>query len=211
MIIPLHTTFAGVLQWVSQNGYPFIFVGMVIEGPIIIAASSFAASLGYLNIFIIGLLAIAGDVVGDILWYGLGYFGRITIINRFGHRFFLPQERMEKLRTFLERHPIKALLAIKLSPLLPVPGLIIAGSSHLPLKKFFTTISIIIIPKTLLFMIIGYFFGSAYDSFSSYLNDGISALGILFGILLVLYYGFRKISEKLSSTLQNDQNNHFSR
>ncbi len=143
-------TFESVLQWVLHNGYPIIFLGMIIEGPTIIAAASFATTMGYFNLWIIFLLGIFGDIVGDFIWFTVGYFGRITVIKRFGHFFGVSEERMEKLKNLLEKHPGKIIAAIKLSPLVPVPGLIVAGSSHMSPKKFAKIITLIILPKTFL-------------------------------------------------------------
>ena len=80
-----NASFANVLQWVLHNSYPVIFLGMVIEGPTIIAAISFAATLGYFSLQTIFILAILGDLVGDCIWYSLGYFARKTIIKKYGH------------------------------------------------------------------------------------------------------------------------------
>lgn len=197
-------TFSAVLQWVIHNGYPIMFVGMVLEGPVLTAAASFATTLGYFNLGIIFVLAIAGDIVGDFIWYALGYFGRLTVINRFGHYFGASRERMEKLRTLFERHPGKIITAVKLSPLLPAPGLILAGSSHMSPKKFMLVIASIILPKTILFMALGYLFGYSYDAVSSYVNNGIFALVLVFVAAYLVFYFYRKITARISRKLEEE-------
>ncbi|OGZ33912.1 MAG: hypothetical protein A2174_03435 [Candidatus Portnoybacteria bacterium RBG_13_41_18] len=197
-------TFETVLQWVLHNGYPIIFLGMIIEGPTIIAAASFATTMGYFNLWIIFLLGIFGDIVGDFLWYTVGYFGRITVIKRFGHFFGVSEERMEKLRILLEKHPGKIIAAIKLSPLVPVPGLIVAGSSHMSPKKFATIITIIILPKTILFMALGYFFGKIYNTIIGYVNDGIYAIGIILIMGYLAHYIYKKAAGKISKNLEKN-------
>ncbi len=197
-------TFDSVLQWVLHNGYPIIFLGMVIEGPTIIAAASFAATMGYFDLWIIFLLGIFGDIVGDFIWFTVGYFGRITVIKRFGHFFGVSDERMEKLKALLEKHPGKIIAAIKLSPLVPVPGLIVAGSSHMSPKKFAKIITLIILPNTILFMALGYFFGKIYDKISSYINNSLYAIGVLLIAGYLAHYIYKKIAGKISKNLEKN-------
>jgi membrane-associated protein len=200
----LGATFAEILKWVLHNGYPIIFLGMIIEGPTIIAAASFATTMGYFSLPIIFILGILGDIVGDFIWYVFGYFGRITVVKKYGHLFGASDERMEKLRELLEKHPKKIIAAIKLSPLLPVPGLIVTGSSHMPPKKFAIAIGSIILPKTILFMALGYFFGHIYEKISAYINNGIYTIGILLIAGYFVHYFYKKIAAKISEKLESN-------
>lgn len=195
------SSFSGVVQWVIHNSYPLLFVCMVIEGPVVIAAASFAASLGYLSLPLIFALAILGDLVGDFIWYAIGYFSRITLVNRFGHLFGATPSRMLKLKQLLEQHPLKILAAIKISPLAPIPGLIITGSSHLSPRKFAATVLTIIIPKTVLFMVIGYFFGNIYEKASAYLN-GIYTVIVILIVIIGIYYLYRALAVRLATKLE---------
>ena len=201
----INISFANVLQWVLHNSYPVIFLGMVIEGPTIIAAASFAATLGYFNLQTIFILAILGDLIGDFIWYILGYFARKTVIQKYGGFFGASAARMEKIKSLLEKHPKKILLAIKLSPLIPVPGLIAVGSSKMSLKKFVPIIILIILPKTILFMSVGYFFGRFYDKISTYLNGSLYALGLIFLAIFLIQYVYKKGATLVSKELK--QNN----
>lgn len=175
---------------------------MVLEGHITITAMSFAITFGYFNFGIIFILAFLGDIVGDFIWYAIGRFGTIAFINRFGHIFKSSEKRVKTLNYFFEKHPIKTLMAIKLSPIIPMPGLIIAGSSGMSVKKFFISISIIIIPKTLLFMALGYFFGNAYSTLSNYINNALYAIGIIIILAWLTFYGYRKLTKRFSEKLE---------
>ena len=78
------TSFNGTLEWVIAGGYMLMFVGMLAEGAIIAAAASFAAALGYFNIWIVFILAMLGDLVADFGLYGVGYFSRIAVVENTG-------------------------------------------------------------------------------------------------------------------------------
>ncbi len=84
MDIFLHSlTFSAATQWVLMHGYWVIFLAMLIEGPVVTAAAAFAVALGYFNLWAIFGLSLAGDLVADIIYYAIGYWGRITVVERF--------------------------------------------------------------------------------------------------------------------------------
>ena len=199
----LGATFTEIFKWVIHNGYPLIFAGMIVEGPTIIAAASFAAAMGYFNLGIVFIFGILGDLIGDFIWYTLGYFSRVAFVKKYGYFFGASDQRMEKLKNFLEKHPGKTLAAIKLSPFLPIPGLIVVGTSHMSPKKFALVIGSIILPKTLLFMSVGYFFGRIYDKISIYINNGVYAIGIFLIAGFFIRYIYKKIAANISKKIEN--------
>lgn len=196
------SSFDAAAQWVRSAGYTMMFVAMLVEGPIITAAAAFGAALGYFNIWAVLALAFLGDFVADAAYYAIGYFSRASFIDRFGHRFGLSRERIKKLEKLLRTHPTKTLLFIKLAPVLPTPGLMIVGFVKMPLPKYITLSSLIIVPKVALFAIVGYYFGSAYDSIARYAQAGeyfiILAVAIVFG----LWWIYQKGSAAISSRMQ---------
>lgn len=197
-------SFPDVLQWVTHNGYALIAVIMVIEGPMITIASAFAASLGYLNIFIIFFLAFLTDVLGDFIWYSVGYFGRLAVINKYGHYFGVSVEGIEKLRKLLEQHSKKVLLAIKISPVASTLALVIVGNSHFPFKRFVKIVCLISIPKTILFVGFGYFFGYSYTIVAKYFNEWFYGILIILVVALAVLFIYRKIALKIAQKLEKN-------
>ncbi len=195
-------TFPDILQWVIHHGYPFIFTLMVFEGQATIVATSFAANLGYFNIGTIFILAFLSDLVADCLWFAVGYYGNIALVNRFGH-LFKTNGRMDKIKQLFLRHPGKALAIIKCSPFITVPGTIMVGGSDISFKKFFKLISIIIVPKTIVFVSLGYFFGSAYELIRGYLQNTFFALLIIFAIAIVVFIFYKNLSVKFSNKIED--------
>lgn len=195
-------SFDATVGWVKNAGYVAIFLAMLVEGPIITAAAAFGAALGFFNIWIILILAILGDLVADLIYYAIGYFSRVTFIEKFGHRFGLSRERMQKLEHLLHTHPTKTLLFIKLAPVLPTPGLMLVGTMRMPLPKYTTLSSIIILPKVLLFAALGYYFGSAYDAISRYAQAGEYFIVVALAVVVGVYWLYQKGSATLAARLQ---------
>ena len=64
---------ATILEFIQQQGYLFILLATIIEGPVIAAAAAFAASLGVFDPFTVLFLTIAGISVTDMLYFTLGH------------------------------------------------------------------------------------------------------------------------------------------
>jgi membrane protein DedA with SNARE-associated domain len=137
------------LTWIIHHGYWLMLIAMLIEGPIITAAAAFAVALGYFDLTAVFLLSLAGDLLADVAYYGIGWVGRKQLAERWGHRVGLTTERMQHMEKLLEQHTVKTILILKLTPVLPTPGLILVGALRIPIRKF-TLISLLItLPKTI--------------------------------------------------------------
>ncbi len=186
--------FSSTLQYVIAGGYAVMFIGMLLEGPIVTAAAAFAAALGFFNIFFVFILAILGDLAADVAYYTVGYIGRMTVVEKYGHRVGISKTRLEHLERLLRNHPGKTLLALKLIPGLATPGLMMVGVTHMPPRKFATICTSIILPKVLLFMALGYYFGSMYDAISGYVDN--AEYFVIFAVIVTLciYYIYTKMT-----------------
>ncbi|OGM90884.1 hypothetical protein A2755_01615 [Candidatus Wolfebacteria bacterium RIFCSPHIGHO2_01_FULL_48_22] len=197
-------SFQGIVQFFVDHSYIIMFIVFVFEGPIALMAASFGASLGYFNIWIVIGLAILGDDAGDFLWFYIGYLGRNTIVKKFGRFFGVSEERIERLKSFLEKHPKKTVTFIKLSPVISVVGLMIVGSTHMSFKKFLYAITPIIIIKTAGFVLLGYFFGAAYNTILYYYKNvtyGILLVGLL---IIATYIIFKRFEKRLAHKLEKN-------
>ena len=195
-------SFSGALQWVITGGYFLTFVGMFMFGPVIISAAAFAAALGYFDIWVVFGIAVFGELAVDLVLYAIGYFSRITLVEKYGHYFGLSKEKMENIEKLVKSHPAKTLTAIKLAPILPVPGLLTVGSMHMSVKKFTLINFVIALIRAAIFMTVGYYFGQFYDSMSRYIKNAEYVL--LAGIIAAsgIFYAYKKATEKISNKLE---------
>jgi membrane protein DedA with SNARE-associated domain len=199
------TTFSTLVTWVISHGYFLFYIATFLEGPLVTAAAGVAAALGYFSFPVIILISILGDLTADVVYYTIGYLGRKTIVPRFGPRIGLTKERIERIEKFLKRHAGKTMMAVKLSPLIPIPGLIVIGSAKVPIKKFVALSLLITLPKSLLFGLIGLLSGKAYERLSTTVTHGQL---ILFGVAIVVilvYVAYTKLAAKLSEKLDDNQ------
>lgn len=198
------SNFADAYTWVIAHGYFLMLIAMIIEGPIITAAAAFAAAFGLFSLPVIFVLSLLGDLIGDVIFYAVGYVGRLTFIERIAPRFGLTIKKIKSLEKHLENHSGKTIAAIKLNPVTPLPGLMLVGALKLPLRKYIIITLIIIVPKTILFMILGYYFGNFYDTFANRLHNVPFAIGVIVAVGVLFFFLYRKFSARISQIIGRD-------
>ena len=185
-----------ISQWLLNYRYLILFPLIVIEGPITVVTAGVLASVGLLNFFIVYFVAIVGDLVGDSLYYAAGRFGRKRL-DRWGRFIGLPKERLEKMEVHFNAHGGKTLIAGKLSHAIGAIVLVTAGIARVPFKKFIFYNLWATLPKSLVLLLIGYYFGNTFIHLQRYFDFawlGALAAAILF---VVVYLFLRKTGKKL--------------
>ncbi len=174
-------SFVKLVAWVASHNYPLILIGMFVEGPIITTAAGFAAGLGFLNVYVLWLLSILGDFLGDTLYYYLGYWHRDNL-KKHGHHFGLTEKRLAMFEKLFQTSPWQALAIIKTGPVL-TGGLLLAGASRMPYRKYIFMGIVITAIKNIPLLALGYLAGAGHAFASRTLHYGEY---IVFGGLLLL-------------------------
>ena len=102
----------------------------------------------------------------------------------------------------MKTHKIKTLVVVKLLPGIAPPGLMVVGASRMSPAEYTTTCLSIILPKVLLFMALGYYFGHAYTAISAYIQNGTYFILLAVIVTLGVYYGYQKITKYISLRLE---------
>jgi membrane protein DedA with SNARE-associated domain len=162
-MLPLHT----VVQLLEHYGYILLFVIAVIEGPIITIVGAFLAGLGYFNIFAVFAVVSAGDLFGDILYYALGRLGTINALAGLRRALGITTERLAQMKQYIERHGAKILLFAKFTQtgILALPA---SGAARMPFGQFLWINILGTLPKSLVLVLVGFFFGYAYERIDGY-------------------------------------------
>ncbi len=195
--------FQSTVQWVLQHGYPLLFIVMLIEGPVITAAGAFAAALHYMNVWVVLLLSILANLIPDLVYYAIGYWGRETFINKYGHYIGVTPERIATTEKLAAAHSGKSLFMIKMVPLLATPGLILVGATKMDIKKYAFWSIAITVPTSLFYLIIGYYFGAAYNTIEHYLNLGAYVAVAAIVVVVIIAYFERKYFSRLGKKIES--------
>ena len=179
-----------------KYGYAVYFPLTIIEGPIVTIIAAFLASLGYFNLFLVYSMAILGNLIGDTGYYFIGRWGEDKISSR--KRFLgIDTEQVKKLEKHFEQHAGKTLFLGKWTHYFVIPILVAAGIAKMPYKKFIWLNFIGELPKSLAFLLVGYYFGKAYGQLDKFSNYALVAVIIIVIIVAIIYFLKKKIKKQL--------------
>ncbi|NCF75532.1 MAG: hypothetical protein GWO87_03545 [Xanthomonadaceae bacterium] len=187
-------SFQQIIAFLISYKYFFLFPIVVVEGPIITVIAGFLSSLGQLNVFIVYGLVVIGDLTGDTISYMIGRWGGVKFIKRWGHYVGLNIKHIEKLEKHFDKHTASTIILGKLAYSIETPFLISAGIAKVSYKKFFLYTLISTLPKSLLFLLIGYYFGKSYSKINNYLD--YTSVGVIFLIVIsiAIYFIIKKLN-----------------
>lgn len=195
-------TLTSLVSWVIAHGYFIFFIGTLIEGSLVTIAGGVAVALGYYNIWIILLLSILGDITGDLVYYAIGYKSKNILHSRFFRFFGATDEKIEKITKAIHNGLYKALVLVKLTPVIGPPGLIVIGTTHVPIKRYLRAVLIICVIKSASFTFLGFFSGKTYMTLSTVISSGSHRAIWVIAILGLLYVVYRNITTRVTKKLE---------
>jgi len=155
----------------EQYRYWLIFPIMILEGPIINVISGFLVYLGILDIYITYVLLVIADLIGDSLHYVVGRYWRTSpFIKKYGPLFGYNQKSEEFLDNHFQKHKIKTFLLAKLSHGMGTAIQMAAGIAKVNFFEYLWVNLAATLPKTLFFLLLGFYMGSSYQKINEYLN-----------------------------------------
>ena len=189
-----------MIQLLLAYRYLILIPLSIIEGPIVTVVCGFLVTLKVFNPILVYIIMVLGDIVGDGIIYYMGYKGK-----RFLKYFKVTDEKLEKAKTYFHENHKKAIIMSKLIHGIGFTGLVAAGASHVPYKRYFKTCAIISAIQSLVMLVIGIFFGHAYTVIGKYLNyyaAGVSVVALI--VLLVVI--IKKYKLNIRTTPPSDIN-----
>lgn len=184
-----------ITNWLIVYKYIIYFPLTVFEGPIVTVIAAFLASAGVFSLAGVYAVSVAGDFVGDSLYYLIGKYGRAGFIDRWGKYIGLTSERVEQLHNRFKKHGWRILLFGKWSQVFGAPILTAAGVAGMPYWKFIGYNMLGTLLKSAIWIIIGFYFGEAYASINRYFNYATVialSIAVLIGVVYYFYYRRRK-------------------
>ncbi len=130
-------------NFLIRYGYAAVFLGIFLEdfglpvpGETLLIGASILAAKGHFNIFILASLGILAGFLGDNIGYGIGYWGRRTLVLRYGRYIFLDEPRLIRLERFFSVHGNKIVTVARFIAGLRQFNGIIAGIAKMPWLEF---------------------------------------------------------------------------
>lgn len=184
--------------------YPVLVYGAIIlisfvEGPILALLCGILYRLGYFHIIPIYLALMAGDLIGDCVWYFMGYKFGHRFIKRFGKYFNVHEKNINKVEHIFHTYKDYILIISKLTMGLgfALVTLFTAGLVKIPFKRYIALNAFGQMAWTGLLLMIGYTFGHLYVSFNN-IFARISFVGLFIVILFILFGLGKFVRSKIS-------------
>lgn len=175
-----------ITPFFHQHRYIFAFLGALFEGSNIMLLCGFLYKLGIFKFLNIIAILFLGYFINGYVLYSVGRFWGRKVLEKWGPRFFLTQERLRKLERYCKKHMGRALIIAKITYGFGMPTFIIAGMFKTKAKKFFWCNLIATIIWVLMLFAIGYSFGASYELLSKVIRLIAGWLMAVLFIVIVL-------------------------
>jgi len=187
-------TLDAVVHLVETYKYAILLPVSTVEGPAVSLVTGFLCSLKILNIAISYGILLAGDMIGDTIYYSIGRFGGRRFIRKWGHYFSIDEEKVVRMERRFERHAGKILLIGKTQAIGGI-ALVSAGLAKMPYWKYMWFNLVGSLVKVALFLTLGYYFGKSYSLVNGYLGVHATITTAILVLAVIAYFVIKRIKK----------------
>lgn len=187
---------SNILSAAAAWKYPLVFVGTIIEGPILMVAGGFLIHFGIFTFIPLYIAFVTGDLVGDIAWYYIGRFFADPLVRKHGKFIGVTPEMFEKTKKLFHRYHewILFISKITIGFGLSLGVLMVAGATRVSFKKYVVLNLLGELFLVAVLISVGYFFGQLYN----YIAEGFRTMFIIVTAVVVvsIMFGFTRYMKK---------------
>ena len=186
-------------QWLIHlaGSHTYLIYALIValacaEGPILSMIFGVLLRLGYFSFIPVYAALMLGDLIGDVIWYFIGYRYGHAFIARFGKYWNISEEGVEKVTKLFHKHKHSILFISKITNGFgfALVTLMTAGMIKIPFWRYMTINLVGQFAWSGILLGVGYFFGEAYTEVNDWF--GRISLGILFLIVIFALNGYKK-------------------
>jgi membrane protein DedA with SNARE-associated domain len=176
---------------VGDLGLPGIFILMVLESACIPIPSEatmlfagFNVDRGEYTLIAATLVASLANVVGSWIAYAVGYYGRVDLIEKHGHRLLIRKHHLEVADRWFERYGDATVFFSRLLPIVRTFISLPAGVAKMPFWRFTVLTFVGCVPWMFMLTFIGMQVGERWESWKDSLHyvDYAVAAAIVIGV-----------------------------
>ena len=184
-----------VIALISHLKYLGIFIGTFVEGPTIGLLAGFLVKIGFLNLFLVYLSHVLGDLTADFFYYFVGYHGQ----KKFLERINISEKNIikaEKIKKIFHQHPQKIIILGKLTHIIGLPVLLGIGMSRYNWRKFLLFDFLATIIKSALLISVGYYLAESWTKANDFISH-LSWFGLLSLLAIIICFVMKKLVKNL--------------
>jgi len=197
-----------LLAMITEMGMPTF---PIIEGLLVFAGFQIVHGMqGVASLAPFLILAPTGRLCGSTSTYWLSHSLGDKLIDKFGKRFWLTRERLEKTKQRLTKRALPSIIIARLAPGLGIITSITYGASHIQFRRFITGVLIQLIIWEVAFLALGALGGGIAFLFAPEFRPLFITIIILAVVGMgagVWYFVFRQTSEEQPEKTQAPREN----
>jgi membrane protein DedA with SNARE-associated domain len=179
---------------INSTGLAGVFVLMVLESacvPIpseaIMLFAGFSVSQGHLTLAGVVIAGVLGNVVGSLIAWGVGYLGRVELLER-NRVFHVSRAQLERADRWFERYGSATVFFTRMIPIVRTFISLPAGVARMPVGRFVALTAAGSIPWVLMLAIVGREVGDRWDVWRSHLHylDYAVAAALVIGVVYLV-------------------------
>jgi membrane-associated protein len=159
-----------IFQFLHHYGYAVMLPLMIIEGPVVTLIAAMLASLGAFSVWIVLILSILGDIIGDIILYGAGYYFGMGFVRSVGKYIGITENLVFRMGKYFEHHGGKTIFAVKSTTGLCWATFTAAGIAKMDFKKFLKNSFYGGVVWSSFLVAMGYFYGYLWREIRDYIK-----------------------------------------
>lgn len=138
--------------------YPYLilFVLNFVEGSVITLGAGLSLPVTGLNYIAALCVLIAADIISDIVYYLLGRFSSRIFESKYAKIVGVTEHRLRLVKGYYDRHGKTTLFFAKMSDVLAMPAIILAGAIKMRIATFLTVSIITSVAKAVMLFTAGY-------------------------------------------------------
>ena len=177
--------------------YFLLFVGAIVEGPVLMVAAGFFLHFGVFDLVPMFLVFVAGDLAGDVFWYYIGSRYAEPFLQKKGKFLGITMVRFLKVKSLFSRYHDWILIISKITIGfgMALATLMVAGATRVPFRRYMIINTIGEVLLVAILISTGYLFGELYN----YIEEGFKLVftigAIVFSSLAI--YGFSSYMKKI--------------
>jgi len=150
--------------------------------------AGFEVADGRFSLFAVVAAGVLGNLIGSWVAYGIGYFGRVEVLERHGKWLHITPKHLAWADRWFEQHGDATVFFSRMIPVIRTFISLPAGVARMPFWRFTLLSFLGIVPWVLAFAIVGNAVGDNWDNLQEklhYVDYAVVAL-ILSGIIYLL-------------------------
>jgi membrane protein DedA with SNARE-associated domain len=133
-------------------------------------------------------VAVIGELIGSLIAYGVGYFGRVDLIEKHGKRVHISPSKLEWADRWFARHGEATVFFARMVPVVRAFVSLPAGLARMPLRRFIPFTVLGCLPWLLMLTLVGKAAGDNWRHWRHYVGylDYVALAAIVAGIVYLI-------------------------